>query len=525
MNSNSRRWTHRVATAAIVALAATASLVVPATTAAPAWAASYAKPSGLKAAKVSANSIALTWTAVRKAPAYRVQFSTKSNMSSPKTMDVVGNYLEWSRLDPDATTSSPRLAPGKTYYFRVKVIGLNKASLSGYSKALKAKTASAKSYAELAPVRLKTTARSTSSVYASWSSRGPGVSYKVIYGTNSKLPYSSSRVITTPNAFAVIEGLTPGKKYFYKVKVIDAATAEISPYSSVRTLSSPTTSVAPPIKVATYNLCSWVSSCGGNWTTRMPAIVANLTAQAPDIAALQEISTSRPLSGFLDAWNLASGRHYITTDSPNRTVSNSTRLVYDSDRLTMVDHGVLALTAVEGDPKYAVWAILQDTRDGRQLFAVSTHLSVGNQHYELRQTQTQQIVDLIAEKNPSGLPVVVAGDFNSGKAYQPSNTIYDVMRAAGYRDPLGNTNNSWAVDGSATAEHRVDLEYNTFNGFDARARVAKYSNGFDIDYIWHNAAVRVAVSQVVVELDTAGNFVGTIPSDHNMLVAVIHLKS
>lgn len=509
----------------MVALAATASLVAPVTTAAPAWAASYAKPSGLKAAKVSANSIALTWKAVKKAPAYRVQFSTKSNMSSPKTMDVVGNYLEWSRLNPDATTSSPRLAPSKTYYFRVKVIGLDKSSLSGYSKVYKTKTASAKSYAELAPVSLKTTARSTTSVYASWSSRGPGVSYKLIYGTNSKLPYSGSRVITTSDAFAIVDRLTPGKKYYYKVKVINTEAKEISAYSSVRTLSSPTASIAPPITVATYNLCSWVGSCGTSWTERMPAIVANLTAQSPDIAALQEISTSRPLSGFLDAWNLASGRHYTTTDSPTRSVSNSTRLAYDTDRFTMADHGVLALSAVNGDPKYAVWAILTDIQDGRQLFAVSTHLSVGDQYYELRQTQTQQIVDLIAEKNPSKLPVVVAGDFNSGKAYRPSNTIYDVMRAAGYRDPLGNTNNSWAVDSSATAEHRVDLEYNTFNGFETRARVAKYANGFDIDYIWHNAGVRVAVSRVVVNLDTAGNFIGMIPSDHNMLVATIHLKS
>ena len=123
----------------------------------------------------------------------------------------------------------------------------------------------------------------------------------MIYGTNSKLPYSSSRVITTGDAFAVIDGLTPGKKYFYKVKVINAEATEISPYSSVRTLTSPTTPIAPPITVATYNLCSWVGNCGTTWTDRMPAIVANLTAQAPDIAALQEISTSRPLSGFLDA--------------------------------------------------------------------------------------------------------------------------------------------------------------------------------------------------------------------------------
>lgn len=506
----------------MVALSFGLIAVLPVASAPVAQAASYTKPSGLKAAKTSAHSIALTWTAVKKAPAYRVSFSAKSNMSSAKTIDVVGNYLEWSRVNPDSVTASARLTSNKYYYFRVKVISLTKATLSGYSKVLKAKTASATSYPELAPRATKVTARSTTSVYLSWASRGPGVRYKIIYGTTSSLPRAKSKIVTSDYSATELTGLTSGKKYYYKVKVISTAGIELSLYSSAASFTATTSAVSPSIKVATYNLCSY--ACSSTWTTRLPAIVANLVEQAPDIVALQEISTS-PLKGFLSAWNEASGRSYTTSDSPTKSVSNSTRLAYDSDRFTVVDHGVLTLSYVNNDPKYAVWAILKDTTSDKSLFAVATHLTVGVSYYEMRETQAQEIVDLVSSKNTEDLPVVIAGDFNSGKAYKPSNTIYNVLTAAGYKDPLGNTNNSWAISSAATAEHRVDLEYNTFNGFKTRANVSKYANGYDVDYIWHNSKVRVAMSQVVVNLDTSGQFVGTIPSDHNMLTATIHLKS
>jgi endonuclease/exonuclease/phosphatase family metal-dependent hydrolase len=512
----------------MVALAATASLVFPATTAVPAWAASYATPSGLKAAKVSANSIALTWKKVKNAPAYRVSFSTKKSMSGAKTIDVVSNYLEWSRLDPNRVYASPRLRPSTTYYFRVKVIGLNQASLSKYSKVVKVKTASAKSYPELAPVGLKATARSTTSMYLSWSSRGPGVRYKIVYNTDPALPYGTSKVVSSNHSERTLTGLTPGTTYYYKVKVINQTGAELSAYSAVGKLRPPTTAVSPPITVATYNVCSYV--CGGSWSTRLPAIIDNLKAQDPDIVAVQEISTS-PLGTLLSSWNSAvadatgDGRDYQTTDTPNRSVSGSTRLVYDANRFDLGEHGVQALPA-DTDTKYAVWAVLTDTRSGKRVFAVATHLTVGSgdSYAERRRLQTQAIVDLVNANNLDQLPVVIAGDFNSGKAYKPSNVIYGVLTAAGYKDPLGNTDNSWAIDPSATAEHRVDLEFNSFNGFVPQAKVAKYSNGYDVDYIWHSPTVRVAVSQLVVNLDTSGKFVGTIPSDHNMLVAIIHLK-
>lgn len=484
----------------------------------------YTKPTGLKAT-VSAHAVALTWTKVKKAPAYRVQFSTTSAMSTFVTMDVVANYLQWTNLDMDPASNSARLSANTTYYFRVKVLSLAKATLTSYSKTLAVKTAAAKAMPDLAPVSLKATKASTTSMYLSWSSAGPGVAYRIRYGTTSKLQLDKSKLAPAAYSGTVLSGLKKGTRYYYKVRVMTAdAKSARSNYSATRSFTTPKSYNSPAIKIATYNLCS--SPCG-NWaTSRGPAAVAAIAGQSPDLLALEEISTSK-LPAFLADLNKASGgRNYTSTDPSNQNLTNTTRLVYDANRFSMAadQHGYLKLPLGNStSQKYAVWAVLTDLRSGKKFFALSTHLIAGADYQPLRKTQTQEIVALIKAKNTGKLPVLVGGDFNSGKSYKPSNVIYDVMRGAGYKDPLGNTNNSWTVSASATSEHRIDLDYNSFEGFATYAPRSKYSNGHDIDYIWHSASIRVAMTQVLVHVDTDDKWIGVVPSDHNMLLAWVHL--
>lgn len=489
-------------------------------------AASYSKPSGLSAT-VAAHAVGLHWKAVRNAPAYRVQFSTRSDMKTFKTKDVVGTYLEWTNLDPSPSAKSARLKPSTTYYFRVKVISLAKANLTSYGKKLKVKTAPAKSLPELAPVALKSSVQSTSSRYISWSSRGPGVLYRIRYGTTSKLELGKSKLASSTASATVLKGLVSGTKYYYKVRTLSTAGAYLSGYSKTSSFTVSKTYNSPAIKVATYNVCSVACDLSVHlWSARQPAVIATIAAQSPDIIALQEMDRSL-LADLLDGLNAASSRAYMTTDPPSRGGSGTTKLAYDTSRFSMAssDHGSVALTAGDsGTRKWAVWAILTDKLSAKKLFVVSDHLAAGVEWQELRKVQTGEVVAMVAAKNTDNLPVVIAGDFNSGRDYKPSNYVYDVLTAAGYLEPLGNTNNSWTPARTATAEHRVNLDYNTFNNFEAYARRSKYDNGSAIDYIWHSPKVRVAVSAVAVDVDTAGRFVGLIPSDHNMLTATVHLR-
>ena len=261
------------------------------------------------------------------------------------------------------------------------------------------------------------------------------------------------------------------------------------------------------------------------WSVRQPAVIANIAAQSPDIIALQEMDRSL-LANLLDGLNAATSRSYMTSDPPSKGGSGTTKLAYDTLRFDMAPSkdGSVELTSGEsGTRKWAVWAILIDKLSGKKLFVVSAHLVAGEAWQELRRVQTAEVVAMVAAKNPDNLPVVIAGDFNSGRDYKPSNYVYDVLAGAGYREPLGNTNNSWTPAKTATAEHRVNLDYNTYNNFDAYARRSKYDNGSAIDYIWHSPKIRVALSAVAVDVDATGRFVGVIPSDHNMLTATIHL--
>jgi hypothetical protein len=77
---------------------------------------------------------------------------------------------------------------------------------------------------------------------------------------------------------------------------------------------------------------------------------------------------------------------------------------------------------------------------------------------------------------------------------------------------------------AATAETRVNTYLNSWNGFETKPRAAsdKNANGTYIDYIL-TSKMRVSYFENVATLDSAGNYAGVIPSDHNMMYAKVGL--
>ena len=96
---------------------------------------------------------------------------------------------------------------------------------------------------------------------------------------------------------------------------------------------------------------------------------------------------------------------------------------------------------------------------------------------------------LIQAKN-RGLPSYFVGDFNSHKWTVPSNGPYDVMTAAKFVDPLGNTYRSTKSTKGAIVDKRIRTNFSSFNGYATKARSFNYVNGTYIDYIWVSAASR-----------------------------------
>ncbi|AUZ88489.1 hypothetical protein CVO76_13200, partial [Arthrobacter agilis] len=90
-----------------------------------------AVPTGLTSGSQTSSSIALSWNSVAGAPGYRIQASTKADMSGANYYRFTGTTAEVRGLQPDTT-----------YYFKIRVITADGTSLSGYSSAAQARTRS-----------------------------------------------------------------------------------------------------------------------------------------------------------------------------------------------------------------------------------------------------------------------------------------------------------------------------------------------------------------------------------------------
>lgn len=313
---------------------------------------------------------------------------------------------------------------------------------------------------------------------------------------------------------------------------VSAASVPASGSPAAATAALPMATGSTSITVSAYNVHK--SSSGPSWPGRRAAVAKNLTDQSPDVIALAEAtpaSVISPSGAKVKQYNdlLA----LIDDDVPYRFAAagdytNGTKLAYDSSRLTVLNDGSKILKKLGTQRRYAVWAVFGDKVSGERVFVVATHLEPGKgsstvtKYNSTRITQAKQIVNLINEKNPLRHPVVIAGDFNSSRGTQPSNGPYNVFLRYGFVDPLDNAKASWSTGANAIAESMPGVEYNSANHFERTAARTKFPIGTHVDYILVSKGVGVSQYRMVVDVEN-GEFVGTIPSDHNQVKAVVRL--
>jgi hypothetical protein len=129
----------------------------------------------------------------------------------------------------------------------------------------------------------------------------------------------------------------------------------------------------------------------------------------------------------------------------------------------------------------------------------------------------------VALRRPSRTPAFVVGDFNSTRYATPTNAPYDEVVSHGFVDPLGHTYKSTKISSKATAEKRIRAHYNSHNNFIRTVpHFSSNENGSNMDYIF-TTAMRTLEWETVLDLDSSGKLKGTIPSDHNMIVAKVLL--
>lgn len=502
-------------------------------------------PAGLSVTGGDHDSLDLAWKPVAGAAAYRVAYSPFADMSKAIYRDTA-----------TAGRTIYYLTPDSAYYIQVRATDAAGNAITDYSPALQART---KVAPPLPPAGLAVSRATPSVLSLTWGAVSGTTQYRVGISTNADMAGAKSYRFTGPAA--EIRGLAADTGFYINVRALDMAGNTLTDYSPVLAARTPKipvlAPVASPLTVASYNVrcanCTDTVAGEAPWTDRRNGIIANVISRMPDIIGFQETSqgwlkdVDRPggLSQFEDlreGLNAAGGSYALTNDKRNNCVnpqspsgcvyadqgaSLGTRIFYNADKVSLVRSGskiLPELVPLDTD-RYVAWAEVVQLSTGKHFFFADTHLEARKEdgYVELRRQQAQTVMDVIARENAGQLPVILVGDMNSSKYVKPSNSAYDVIVGAGLVDPLGNTYWSTYASGDATAEKVINGEVHSFNGYSRLAiRGAPGTLGSYLDYIF-TSKMRVQSYEHVAAIDSAGNYIGAMPSDHNMLFAVVGL--
>ncbi|MGC3994801.1 MAG: hypothetical protein QM779_11925 [Propionicimonas sp.] len=463
-------------------------------------------PSSLRVSQRSTMA-AVTWPAVAGATGYAVDYDSDPTFAAAGRVTTSETVAVITGLSPD-TTYFVRLA---SWDAATGAVGSWGASVSF--------TTGEPEYAVPAPVAALA-AESSTSISASWA-KVDGVAGEVRYQTAVGTELGN----LTPGAVqkkrtATFDNLDRETKYYVSVRATDAAGTPVTAWSSPSVLETPE---SMPLRVGTYNiLCSNCSKGKAPWSARRGPMVTAIRDQDMDVLGVQEASIGGIPGGgtqYMDLINRL-GKPYKLTEY-RRNVSPDNRIIYNSDRVTLVKQGVIRLPASK---RYLAWAIFTQKSTGKKFLFTNTHLDPRNTRAgrAADKAQSRAIVAAIARLK-HGLPVIAVGDYASTKWENGGNAAYDIMQAGGYKDPLGNAARSRGSAPGAFVENRIHTSYASLNMYKRKARNFPGSvNGSNTDYIFVSP-MRVSEYEVVVKIDSSGNFIGVIPSDHNLLRATVYL--
>lgn len=286
-----------------------------------------------------------------------------------------------------------------------------------------------------------------------------------------------------------------------------------------------------------------------DWQPRRQGVAGTIVDARLDVVGLQEASHAQ-LKGsgrtqFEDLARLLAPAGYRLTNLNRfncrnsdtmkncrtlaRGASGAVRIAYNTATVRLIRQGSRQLADLPGigRDRYVAWAVFEHKINGKRFLFTSTHLEPRNDtggsqvFYRIRKAQAQNVAGVIAGQR-RGLPAIAVGDYNSTKWDTPSNAPYDVMRAAGFVDPLGNAYRSTSRTAGGTVEKRINTEYSSYNNLQRDGRRTSGVNGSNPDYIFVTP-MRVLDYETVVDVDAAGRLTGVLPSDHNLIRATVLL--
>lgn len=156
-------------------------------------------PANLKFVNATSSTVEISWTPVKGAKAYQVQYKVGS---------------KWKKLKvTKASATIKKLSTNKTYKVKVRAINAD-GSYGSFTSEISTATATAK-------VNLKSVKPGKKRLTASWAKVAGAKGYEVVYSTSKKFTKKTTKTVTIKKAKTVkttVKKLKKGKKYFVKVR-------------------------------------------------------------------------------------------------------------------------------------------------------------------------------------------------------------------------------------------------------------------------------------------------------------------
>jgi endonuclease/exonuclease/phosphatase family metal-dependent hydrolase len=320
--------------------------------------------------------------------------------------------------------------------------------------------------------------------------------------------------------------------------------------AAATTLSGAAAPSPTDVRVATLNLSSVsLDKTQGDqqpWRVRRTAVMSEIRNEKLDVLGVQEANPSKYWAShlvdgpnqYLDlrnglnraggSWQVTNAAGYNCVDSlsssncvyQDNQASNATRILYNTDTISMVSQGSYEYQAQgPGNKQFLAYAVLRTRASGREFLFTDTHLTPTSPT-----VRRAQLEESIAEINrvKGDLPVIAVGDYNTQKFDPVAAEMIPAMKAAGY----GDTSNQQYDTNNLRAPRPLVLTnrwLNSYNGYNRNVASFGYEDqrdriGNTIDWVFATNSLVVKEWKVVCSMDPSTLKVrGVIPSDHNMV--------
>jgi endonuclease/exonuclease/phosphatase family metal-dependent hydrolase len=318
-------------------------------------------------------------------------------------------------------------------------------------------------------------------------------------------------------------GLTDGKRYYFRVRGVDAPkTSAASSTSSAMVQTSES-----PLRVLSYNVLDasfdGEQHPGGRsapFAKRRAGELWLINRADADVLGIQEGSSCLVHRKGEPCWrqidSLAAGLkpQYRLDDTDGTTVVDrytGDYILYAPAMVTPVGTGGHWMIGTRSLQRFAAYQLFRVNQTGARFLFVTVHTDapMGAKYDAIRGAETKAMLTRAATyaARRGSPPAIYTGDFNT---YVHEYRTHDVsgayMRAAGL------------LDGIQVAQTLVNAKYDSLNEYYRHPRKGHGS----ADHVYVSPGVGVRSWREVLHL-SHGRFVGTIPSDHNPIVSSVEI--